>query len=235
MRKEKKAATGAGRLLVMGDLHGQFEKMQLVLSLCDYSPEHDRLVFLGDYVDRGPDSRRVVAEVLRLTQLGAIALYGNHENLMYRALQNRKRRNLNPDDLEQWFANGGETTLDSYRAHTDTLDEHLAFLTDLPRWVELDGYLFVHAGIRPGKTIEQQEPHDLLWIREDYILNYHGPQDVVTGHTPVQYLKRYELVDNIADATKPLIRNHKIFLDTGAAWNGPLTLMDLLSGEYWQS
>jgi len=56
----------------------------------------------------------------------------------------------------------------------------------------------------------------------------------VTGHTPVQYLKRYELFDNITDATKPLICNHKIFIDTGAAWNGPLTLMDLLSGEYWQ-
>lgn len=234
LRKEKKLTSGSCRLLVMGDVHGQFEKMRRVLSLCNYSPEHDRLVLLGDYVDRGPDSRSVVAEVSRLTQVGAIALYGNHEELMRRALQNRKQGKLKPDDLEQWFANGGETTLESYRAHTDTLDEHLAFLADLPRWAELDGYLFVHAGIRPGKMIEHQAPHDLLWIREDYILNYHGPQDVVTGHTPVQYLKRYELFDNITDATKPLIRNHKIFIDTGAAWNGPLTLMDLLSGEYWQ-
>ena len=235
MQKDKSPASAPGRLLVMGDVHGQLEKMQLVLTRCNYSPEIDRLVLLGDYVDRGPNSRRVVAEVLRLTQMGAIALYGNHEDLMRRALLNRKQGNINPENLEQWFANGGETTLESYRAHTDTLDEHLAFFAELPRWVEMDGYLFVHAGIRPGRAIEQQSAHDLIWIREDYILNYSGPQNVVAGHTPVQYLKRYELIDNIDDATQPLIRNHKYFLDTGAAWNGPLTLMDLLSGEYWQS
>jgi serine/threonine protein phosphatase 1 len=228
-------ASGSERLLVMGDVHGQFEKMQRVLSLCDYQPENDRLVLLGDYVDRGPDSQKVVSEVLRLTQMGATALYGNHEDLMLRALLNRKQGNINPENLEQWFANGGETTLDSYRAYTDTLDEHLDFFANLPRWVEINGYLLVHAGIRPGRLINEQSVHDLIWIREDYILNYNGPQNVVTGHTPVQYLKRYELFGDIEEATQPLIRNHKIFLDTGAAWNGPLTLMDLMSGEYWQS
>ena len=235
MRKDKNPASGSARLLVMGDVHGQFEKMQRVLSLCDFRPENDRLVFLGDYVDRGPDSRKVVSEVLRLTQMGATALYGNHEDLMLKALLNRNQGNINPENLEQWFANGGETTLDSYRAHTDILDEHLAFFADLPRWVEMDGYLLVHAGIRPDRGIAEQSVHDLIWIREDYILIYNGPQTVVTGHTPVQCLKRYELFDDIEDATQPLVRNHKIFLDTGAAWNGPLTLMDLLSGEYWQS
>ena len=70
MRKDKSPASAPGRVLVMGDVHGQLEKMQLVLTRCNYSPEIDRLVLLGDYVDRGPDSRRVVAEVLRLTQMG---------------------------------------------------------------------------------------------------------------------------------------------------------------------
>lgn len=115
----------SGRLLVMGDVHGQYEKMLNVLSLCEYRPAVDRLILLGDYVDRGPDSRRVVSEVLRLVQLGAVALYGNHEDLMRQALRNRKQGYLNPVELEQWFANGGETTLDSYRAHASDLDAHL--------------------------------------------------------------------------------------------------------------
>lgn len=225
----------SGRLLVMGDVHGQYEKMLNVLSLCEYRPAVDRLILLGDYVDRGPDSRRVVSEVLRLVQLGAVALYGNHEDLMRQALRNRKQGYLNPVELEQWFANGGETTLDSYRAHASDLDAHLAFIGDLPRWVEVDGYLCVHAGIRPGRKIERQASRDLIWIREEYIEGYRGPQDVVTGHTPVQYLRRFASFEDVEDSTKPVIREHKYFLDTGAAWRGPLTVMDLLSGEYWQA
>lgn len=219
----------------MGDVHGQHEKMLKVLSLCEYQPDVDQLILLGDYVDRGPDSRRVVSEVLRLVQLGAVALYGNHEDLMQQALRGRKQNYINPLELEQWFANGGEITLDSYRTHMSELDEHMKFLADLPRWVEVNGYLFVHAGIRPGRPIEQQSPHDLIWIREEYIEGYHGPQDVVTGHTPVQYLRRFASFADIENLDKPLIREHKYFLDTGAAWRGALTVMSLPSGEYWQS
>jgi serine/threonine protein phosphatase 1 len=241
MKKDSFLRTGivsgvnAERLLVMGDVHGQYEKMLNVLSLCEYQPSNDRLILLGDYVDRGPDSRRVVSEVLRLVQLGAIALYGNHEDLMRQALRNRKHGYLNPTELEQWFANGGEITLESYRAHASELDAHLAFFADLPRWTEVAGYLCVHAGIRPDRKIEKQAPRDLIWIREEYIEGYRGPQDVVTGHTPVQYLRRFASFEDIEDSTKPLIREHKYFLDTGAAWHGPLTVMDLLSGEYWQA
>ena len=212
---------GAGRLLVMGDVHGQFEKLQKVLSLCDYRPATDRLILLGDYVDRGPDARRVVTEVMRLTQTGAVALYGNHEDMMLRALRNREGGYFNPLEMEQWFANGGEATLDSYRAQASDLAAHLAFFAALPRWVEVDGYLFVHAGIRPGRAMARQAPRDLIWIREEYIEGYRGPQDVVTGHTPIQYLRRFATFEDIAETDKPVIREHKYFLDTGAAWRGP--------------
>ena len=225
----------SGRLLVMGDVHGQYEKMLNVLSLCEYRPAVDRLILLGDYVDRGPDSRRVVSEVLRLVQLGAVALYGNHEDLMLQALNKRQSGRVSAAALDQWYANGGEITLNDYRADSTTLDEHLAFFADLPRWVEVDGYLCVHAGIRPGRKIERQASRDLIWIREEYIEGYRGPQDVVTGHTPVQYLRRFASFEDVEDSTKPLIREHKYFLDTGAAWRGPLTVMNLLSGEYWQA
>ena len=83
-----------GRLLVMGDVHGQYSKMQKALALADYDPARDRLVLLGDYIDRGPESWRVVEAVLGLVAQGAVALYGNHEDMMLRALANRNRGRL---------------------------------------------------------------------------------------------------------------------------------------------
>lgn len=224
-----------GRLLVMGDIHGQYEKMVRVLELCGYQAEVDRLILLGDYVDRGPDSRQVVSEVMDLVKGGAIALYGNHEDLMCRGLKKRHSGKVDLDDLELWFANGGEVTLKSYRAHSTELDDHLVFFGQLPRWFEQQGYLFVHAGIRPGRELLKQSASDLIWIRDEYILGYQGVGDIVAGHTPTQYLSRYELFSNVTDFSKPVIRNHQFFIDTGAAWEGYLSVMDLISGEIWQA
>lgn len=225
----------SSRLLVIGDIHGRYEKLRQVLSMSGHDPERDRLILLGDYVDRGPESCRVVQEVKRLVKAGAVALFGNHEELMLRALKNRHCGQLAQDAIEQWYANGGEITLASYRSQTSLLDEHLEFIAGLPRWHEERDFLFVHAGIRPGKAPDKQMPQELIWIREDFILGYTGPQDVVIGHTPTQYLKRYGLFHDIDDASKPVIRDHKFFLDTGVAWGGPLTIMELHSREFWQA
>lgn len=223
------------RLLVMGDIHGQYAKMQKVLAMAEYDPVKDRLVLLGDYIDRGPESRRVVDEVIRLVAAGAVALYGNHEDMMARALGNRHRSRPAAMELEQWYANGGEVTIGGYRDNSAVLDRHLDFFRSLPRWVEMQGILFVHAGIRPGVPVEQQSPQDLIWIREPYILGYQGPQDIVAGHTPIQYLRNYELLPDITDDSKPIVNAHKIFLDTGAAWGGPLTVMEFPSLVFWQA
>lgn len=219
----------------MGDIHGQHSKMVKVLELSHYDPTQDRLVLLGDYVDRGPESSRVVAEVMRLVEMGAVALYGNHEDMMRKALKHREGGPLSAGDLEQWYANGGEITLASYRDRSELLDDHLEFLGKLPSWHEESDYRFVHAGFRPGISPARQSLHDLIWIREPYILGYEDSHWVVTGHTPTQYLARYELFPDIEDSSKPIIRKHKIFLDTGAAWGGPLTIMELPSQKYWQA
>jgi serine/threonine protein phosphatase 1 len=222
------------RLLVVGDIHGHVDKLRNVLTLSRYNPQRDRLVLLGDYVDRGPESCEVVTEVIRLVEAGAVALYGNHEDLMRAALKNHRLSRVSFAELESWYANGGEITLASYRARAECLDEHLSFLASLPRWYEEAGFLFVHAGVRAGIAIQEQSPHDLIWIREPYILEYNSLQYVVTGHTPTQYLARYNLFDDIVDASKPVVRGQKIFLDTGAAWGGPLTIMELPSQKIWQ-
>ena len=219
----------------MGDIHGQLGKLLKVLEMSRYDPAKDRLVLLGDYVDRGPESSRVVTEVMRLVEMGAVALYGNHEDMMRKALKHRKCGPPSADDLEQWYANGGEITLASYRDRSGLLDEHLEFMGKLPNWHEESDYWFVHAGLRPGIPLARQSLHDLIWIREPYILGYEDSHWVVTGHTPTQYLARYELFPDIEDSSKPVIRKHKIFLDTGAAWGGPLTIMELPSQKYWQA
>jgi len=233
-----KAAESLGedrRLLVMGDIHGQFGKMLKVLELASYDQAKDRLILLGDYVDRGHESSLVVAEVMRLVETGAVALYGNHEDMMQKALKHRKNGPVSADELEQWYANGGEITLASYRDRSGLLDGHLEFLSKLPSWHEENDYQFVHAGFRPGIPLMLQSLHDMIWIREPYILGYEDSHCVVTGHTPTQYLARYELFSDIEDSSKPVIRKHKIFLDTGAAWGGPLTIMELPSQKYWQA
>lgn len=224
-----------GRLLVIGDIHGQREKMLQVLGKAGYDPVTDRLILLGDYVDRGPESCQVVREVKKLVETGAIALYGNHEELMLQALAGRFGGYADKQAMEQWYANGGEVTLGSYRTEAKLLEEHLKFLSGLPRWYETDDFLFVHAGLRPGRSVQKQSLQDLIWIREEYIRGYAGPKRVVAGHTPTQYLKRYNLVSGVEDAARPIVLPWQIFLDTGAAWGGPLTVMELPSQEYWQA
>lgn len=222
------------RLLAMGDIHGQYEKMMRVLDKSGYDPAVDRLILLGDYVDRGFQSDLVVHEVKNLVEKGALALYGNHEDLMIKALAGRFGGHADLQAVEQWYANGGEITLGSYRDRKNLLEDHLRFLAGLPLWHKVDDFLFVHAGIRPGRSMEEQTLQDLIWIREEYILAYNGPLCVVTGHTPTQYLKRYEIFPDVKDANQPVVRSRQIFLDTGAAWGGPLTTMELPSQHYWQ-
>jgi serine/threonine protein phosphatase 1 len=142
-----------------------------------------------------------------------INLMGNHEHMMLAALAS--------DDQEaapHWLANGGGASLRSWRAPLDGDPRdwaaaipaaHLAFLRDLLFRHAIDGYLFVHAGLRPGVPVERQSRHDMLWIREPFLSSRDefGPV-VVHGHTP---------------GDQPVIRPNRIGIDTGAVLGGPLT------------
>ena len=102
-------------------------------------------------------------------------------------------------DLEQWYANGRrKLPLLVIGEKSSLLDEHLEFFASLPRWHEAETYLFISCReSRPGIPLDQQSPQDLIWIREPYILGYDGPRDIVTGHTPTQYLGRYEFFPDV--------------------------------------
>lgn len=198
----------------VGDIHGCFHKLRRLIAACENAggDPSARFVFVGDYVDRGPDTSKVIALLIELQQQDKdrfVCLRGNHEDLLLRAA----RADRTDADLMTWWSNGGEATLDSYGA-TDPGDlpaEHLAWIRALPFMHRDRRRLFVHAGIRPGVSIAQQAEKDLLWIREPFLSSEqrHGAL-VVHGHTPT-------------GSGLPDLRPNRLNLDTGACFGRPLT------------
>jgi serine/threonine protein phosphatase 1 len=195
----------------IGDIHGSFTKLANLVKHCEELAESAtaRFVFVGDYVDRGRRSRDVVNLLMNLQRDNppeqVVCLRGNHEEMLIDA---SKRRN----EL-MWLQNGGHETLDSYRVeHADAIPaEHLTWFKNLPFAVSDGKRFFVHAGIRPGVPLQEQQKEVMLWIREPFLSDPrdHG-QYVVHGHTPVE-IGRPEHLPN------------RLNLDTGAVFGGPLT------------
>ena len=210
----------------MGDVHGRSDLLERLLAAIDADCEHRPVrrpivVFVGDYIDRGPDSRNVLDLLLQWRQAReAVFLRGNHETFLPRFL-------ADPGSLDEWRRYGGLETLLSYglkpSINTDRDEQtrlaaqfadvlppqHLDFLQSLELTFSCGDYLFVHAGVRPGIPIHQQTEDDLLWIRDDF-LNWEEPFErfVVHGHTPVN---------------QPELRPNRINIDTGAYATGRLT------------
>ena len=213
------------RIYAVGDVHGCADRLDLMHGviaedLAARPVAHALLIHLGDLIDRGPDSAGVIERLLRPfpSVPGAAAphvvnLIGNHEEMLLAAIDGGGGR-----AADQWLANGGGETLArwgvSWRAgpagwRGAIPPEHLGFLRSLGLAYRAGGYLFVHAGLRPNVPLEGQLRQDLLWIREPF-LSWPGtlPAVVVHGHTP-------------EDA--PVVRPHRIGVDTGAVLGGPLT------------
>ncbi|WP_283809611.1 metallophosphoesterase family protein [Bradyrhizobium manausense] len=195
-------------------MHGCFDKLQTLLALCEIvrGGESARFIFIGDYVDRGPDSRQVVDFLIRQqSDQGShvICLRGNHETMLVRAADKLR----SDRDLMTWWRNGGEQTLDSYGADdpSELPAEHISWMKQLPLVHEDRQRLFVHAGIRLDVPLALQSEEDLLWIREPFL----SSKDdygllVVHGHTPTT-------------SRQPDLRANRLNLDTGACFGGPLT------------
>jgi len=212
----------AGRLLAIGDIHGCHHMLVKLLERIAFDPATDALVFVGDYIDRGPDARKVIDTLIGLRACcpNLVCLKGNHEAMLLDYyLDGRGER--------QFFFNGGLATLDSYsispadaRAGRGLPEDHLQFLRGLPLFHETEAYLFVHAGLRPRIPLADQLPEDLLWIRYEFIDSEADfGRTVVFGHTPLK---------------DPLIEPNKIGIDTGAVYGGRLTCIELPSGVIHQ-
>lgn len=206
----------AGKIFAIGDIHGCLDKLKSLLGMIQLDWDKDLMVFLGDYVDRGPDSRGVIELLLDLKKEHSdrlIFLKGNHEWMFTQFLKG--------EDHDLFLPNGGRKTLESYSVETGKIDipqSHRDFLDHLDLYFETNDYIFVHAGMRPYIYISEQSPEDLLWIRSHFLKSsYDWGKRVIFGHTPFSV---------------PFIEANKVGIDTGAVYGGRLTCLVLPDFEF---
>jgi len=234
-------------LYAIGDIHGRRDLLEQLIGLIEEDAKNlpegttQTLVFLGDYIDRGLQSKDVIEFLMskRLNAFQRVFLMGNHEEALLRFLNDVSFG-------KQWVRYGGAETLYSYgfqppntRMSLDSHDAmqaahrawdkvwtefrnrlpetHLKFYQNLQHYYIAGDYLFVHAGLRPGAPLEKQTVRDMLWIREEFLeAPDEFPQVVVHGHTPADAIHR---------------DNRRIGLDTGAFISGKLSAVRLFGTE----
>ncbi|MBA3516885.1 MAG: serine/threonine protein phosphatase [Rhizobiales bacterium] len=219
------------RVYAIGDIHGRFDLLTRLYEsirrdLEESPPVVSLEIFLGDYIDRGPQSREVLEWLVASEPATGrrVCLMGNHEAMLLAALSDARC-------LADWLSNGGAQTLRSYgvppptspaqsngfQERADFIDAfptaHRDFLESLHRAVEFGDYFFVHAGVSPSRPLHDQNRDDLIWIREPFLSSRADfGRIVVHGHTPV---------------ARPDIRPNRINIDTGAVFTGRLTCLVL--------
>lgn len=219
------------RLLVISDMHGQIDAFNALLDKTGYNADEDLLFLLGDYVDRGQDPKAVIKKARELEGMGAIALKGNHEDMMERALIS-----LRPDALAHWAANGGARTLASYGLTFNALyqdiqkgpvslpediQDDLQWIHHLNLYAQTEHYFFVHAGVDPEKPPDETDEQTFLWIRAPFLTDYHGEKTVIFGHTPTM---------NLQPSSSVYFGNNNIIgIDGGSVFGGQLNCLELPS------
>ena len=225
-------------IYAIGDVHGRLDLFELLLARIRRDAEkaaggeRPTVVLLGDLIDRGPESAGCIERAIALEGEGwcdVHALKGNHEEAILLFVEDHE---VGPN----WVQHGGDATLQSYGVNIAQAgvgkgwagvreaflpvfpSRHLEFIQKMKLWLEVDDYLFVHAGVRPGLPIERQAEADLLWIRQDFLsvdTPYPG-RVVVHGHTPTR---------------EAHMRRWRIGVDTGAYASGILTAVRLKGYE----
>ncbi|RJG57212.1 serine/threonine protein phosphatase [Sphingobium terrigena] len=230
-------SVGDRRVYAIGDVHGRADLLDALLALiaeddAERGPMTPHIILLGDLVDRGPSSRQVVDRVIAMVaSKGDVrCLKGNHEEIFVRAARGDARA------VPVFRKMDGAVTLASYgldpvlfpvmadgEIATWMLNhvprDHVDFLDALPDRVEMEDYLFVHAGVRPGVSIETQNGADLRWIRREF-LDHGGahPRMIVHGHS---------ITDDVD------LQSNRIGIDTGAYYSGRLTAIGLQGTDRW--
>lgn len=215
------------RCYVVADIHGCLDELVRLLEALPLE-DSDRLIFLGDYVDRGPDPKGVVSYLIERERKGKqemIFLKGNHEDmfLAYLGLPGRYG--------DMFLFNGGGATLASYGIPPSSSSSqeglsripqnHLKFFQELRSYYLMEPFLCVHAGIHPAKPLEQQDEEELLWIRDEFILNRHFlPYTVLFGHTPQR-----EVLFHLP---------YKVGLDTGLVYGNELSCLEVYEKVLFQ-
>lgn len=201
-----------GRLIAITDIHGEYEKLCDVLE--KLSPnQDDTIIFMGDYIDRGAKSKQVVDKAISMKKICCcIYLIGSHEYAL-----------LHSDSDEYYnylFWNyGGDATAKSYGEYENIMKIHGDFFNSLKSYYLTKKYLFVHAGIRIGVPLENQNLVDMVYIRSEFYNHKHNlPYKIIFGHT---------------EFDKPMVKDDKICIDTGCGKykNSPLTAFVYENGK----
>lgn len=195
----------------IGDIHGRLDLLERAFDLiwAHAGSRGFQIVCLGDYVDRGPDSRGVVEFLMREADCAPLTcLRGNHEAMLLEAVEE--------GEWSGWLHNGGRETLASYDGEVPA--RHLGWLRDLPGCARDADRFYVHAGFRPGVALADQEEAVCIWIRGRFLDANAAdlPGHVVHGHTPYH-------IDKL-DMERPERLPHRTNLDTGACWTGVLSV-----------
>lgn len=215
---------------VFGDIHGCLDELSTMMRALPLG-SGDTVAFLGDYVDRGPDSRGVVDFIVDLKDnpdYNIVCLKGNHEDMLLSFL------GLGGNHGEMFLLNGGTATLASYGVYqrgkpaVDAMkfmsalpDRHLDFFRDLETFRFLDDFLCVHAGIQPLRSLSEQIEEEMIWIRDEFIQNPHPlPHTVLYGHTPMEQVFFH--------------LPYKVGLDTGLVYGNLLSCLEISSKTLFQ-
>lgn len=219
-------------IYAIGDIHGRISELQAAHALiaedkAAHGADAAAVVHVGDLVDRGPDSCKVIEHLMAGLNAGEdwVVLRGNHDQLFLNFLNGEDGSDPHLRKGVTWQSDvmGGAATLASYgverkmlerqsgyeaRARAAVPDAHRGFIEKLPYWFKAEGVLYVHAGIRPGFPIEAQDEDDLMWIRNEFLWHM-GPHEdlIVHGHTPVE---------------EPTHYGNRINIDCGAGWGHAL-------------
>lgn len=206
-----------GRVLAIGDIHGCDVALATLLDGIGLTPE-DTVIVLGDFIDRGPDSKGVINRLIQLSQeVKLIAICGNHEELLLQSLERGSPRMM-------WIGAGAIATLDSYGGHlSDIPPAHIEFLKSLRDYWQTETHIFVHANVEPHTPMEQQLS---LWLRWDKFtgdeVRHISAKTVVCGHTS-------------QSSGMPAVCDGFVCIDTkvhGGLW---LTCLDVVNELIWQA
>jgi len=202
---------------VIGDIHGNYKELNELLSKINPDYHNYELIFLGDYIDRGPDSYHVIKLLIALQKKYGkdhiILLRGNHEQMAI--------NNINSGCID--CHNGYDATYKNFIRNKDSVTNYLDFFNNLPLYYEDDNFIYVHGGIRPGISLKKQKDIDLLWIREEfYKSTTKFNKTVIFGHTPTKCIN---------SKWEPYIKSDRIGIDTGLVFGGHLTSLEIENGK----
>jgi serine/threonine protein phosphatase 1 len=209
------------RTLVIGDIHGCQVALMCLLDQVGLRAE-DKIIFLGDYIDRGPASRAVIDSLIKLTETYQTTfLRGNHELMMLEGREDDPKANL-------WQSCGGFETLASYGAVNDPNwaakipEAHWNFFEQTARYLETKDHIFVHACLDGEISLAEQPDWLLFWERVDRLKPHISGKRIVCGHS-------FQTSGEVLDL------GYAVCIDTGAAYGGWLTCLDVASGRWWQA